>query len=119
MSICFPLCPRTRILLDAVGMSQTCRFCCKSRKSKNPKNFASVDLWTSLLLHRFSAPLRRFVIDFGSTDMVPHIAARKTHERLQNFSFDAPKRLLQQNLPTEDIRRPHSITSSAPTRRDG
>jgi hypothetical protein len=34
------------------------------------------------LLRRFSAPLRRSVIDFGSTDMVPHIAARKTHQWL-------------------------------------
>ena len=31
---------------------------------------------------RFSVPLRRSVIDFGSTDMVPHIAARKTHQWL-------------------------------------
>jgi hypothetical protein len=33
-------------------------------------------------LRRFSAPLRRSVIDFGSTDVVPHIAVRKTHQRL-------------------------------------
>jgi hypothetical protein len=31
--------------------------------------------------------------------MVPHIAARKTHHRLREFSLDTPKRLLQQNLP--------------------
>jgi hypothetical protein len=55
-----------------------CRFCCKSRKSSNPKNLAKVDLQTSLLLRRFLAPLRTSVIDFGST----HIAARKTHQRL-------------------------------------
>jgi hypothetical protein len=30
-----------------------------------PKNLAKVDLWTSLLLRRFSTPLRRCVIDFG------------------------------------------------------
>jgi hypothetical protein len=28
------------------------------------KNLAKVDLWTSLLLHRFSTPQRRPVIDF-------------------------------------------------------
>ena len=44
------------------------------------------------LLRRFSAPLRRSVIDFGSTDMVPHIAARKTHQWLLEFSFDTPKK---------------------------
>src|SRR5215210_3738560 len=76
------LSPRQRTCSVGTAMSELCRFCCKSRKSNNPKNFARVDLWTSLLLHRFSAPLRRFVIDFGSTHMVPHIAARKTHQRL-------------------------------------
>ena len=40
------------------------RFCCKSRKSNNPKNLAKVDLWTSLPLRRFSTPLPRSVIDF-------------------------------------------------------
>jgi hypothetical protein len=54
------------------------RYCCKSRKSNNPKNLAKVDLWISLLLRRFSTPLRRSVIDCGSFDMVPHSAARKT-----------------------------------------
>jgi hypothetical protein len=37
----------------------------KSRKSNNPENLAKVDLWTSLLLRRFSTPLRGSVIDFG------------------------------------------------------
>jgi hypothetical protein len=41
------------------------RYCCKSRKSNNPKNLAKVDLWTSLSLRRFSTPVRRSVIDFG------------------------------------------------------
>ena len=38
--------------------------------------------WTSLLLRRYSAPLRRSVVDFGRIDMVPHDAARKTHQQL-------------------------------------
>ena len=46
-------------------MSVSCRYCCKSRKSNNPKNLAKVDLWTSLLPRRFSTQLRRSVIDFG------------------------------------------------------
>src|SRR5258707_15408690 len=41
------------------------RYCCKSRKSNNPKNLARVDLWTFLLLRRFSALLGRSVVDFG------------------------------------------------------
>jgi hypothetical protein len=28
--------------------------------------------------------------------MVPHVAARKTHQQLSKFSFVTPKRLLQQ-----------------------
>src|SRR6267143_783859 len=55
-------------------------YCCKSRKSINPKNLAKVDHWTFLPLRRFSTPLRRCVIDFGWDDMVPHLAARKTHQ---------------------------------------
>ena len=31
--------------------------------------------------------------------MVPHVGARRTHQRLEEFSFAAPKRLLQQYLP--------------------
>jgi hypothetical protein len=35
--------------------------------------------------------------------MVPHVAARKTHQRLLKFSFDTPKRLFQQYLPTTEV----------------
>src|SRR4051812_1374577 len=38
--------------------------------------------------------------------MVPHVAARKTHQRLLKFSFVTPKRLLQQYLPTTEVERP-------------
>src|SRR5258705_4987836 len=34
--------------------------------------------------------------------MVPHVAARKTHQRLLKFSFVTPKRLLQQYRPETD-----------------
>jgi hypothetical protein len=36
--------------------------------------------------------------------MVPHVAARKTHQRLSEFSFATPKRLLQQ-YPLKNGRR--------------
>jgi hypothetical protein len=32
----------------------------------------------------------------------PEVAARKTHQRLQEFSFATPKRLLQQSPPEAD-----------------
>jgi len=37
----------------------------KVEESNDRKNLAQVDLWTSLLLRRFTTPLRRSVIDFG------------------------------------------------------
>ena len=37
--------------------------------------------------------------------MVPHVAARKTHQRLLKFSFDTPKRLLQQYRHLSDVLR--------------
>ena len=51
-------------------------------KIEHPKNLAKVDLWASLRLRRSLAPLQRSVIDFGWDDAVPHVAARKTHQRL-------------------------------------
>jgi hypothetical protein len=66
-------------------------YCCKSRKSNNPKNFAKVDLGPSLPLRRFTAPLPRFVIDFGRNDVVPHVAAHKTLRRVfENTSINNP-----------------------------
>lgn len=35
--------------------------------------------------------------------MDPHVASRKTHQRLQEILFVTPKRLLQQYLPKADI----------------
>jgi hypothetical protein len=88
------------------------RYRCKSRKSNGPKK---VDLWTSLLLRRFSTALQRSVIDFGLNDIVPHVAARKTqtHRRLQEFSFATPKRLLQQNLPNAEVVPRAELTSES------
>jgi len=56
--------PKQRTSEDCRSTSEKCRYCCKSRKSDNPKNLAKVDLWTSLPLRRFSTSQRRSVIDF-------------------------------------------------------
>ena len=85
-----------RTCRDSLTMSAHGGYCCKRRKSNNPKNLAKVDLWTSLLPRCFSTPLRRSVVDFEPIDMVPRVAARKAHQRLQEFSLATPKRLLQQ-----------------------
>src|SRR6185312_8324545 len=98
--------PERRSRFVETAASVPGRYCCKSRKSNNPKNLAKVDFWTSLLPCRFSAPLRRSLIDFGSTDMVSHVVARKAHQRLLEFSFVTPKRLLQQYLHFSDLSGP-------------
>ena len=53
----------------------------KSGKSNCRKNLAKVDIEASPLLHRLSVPLRGSEIDLGSVDMVPHVVARKAHQR--------------------------------------
>jgi hypothetical protein len=47
--------------------------------------------------------------------MVPHVAARETRQRPQEFSLVSPKRLLQQNRPITDIakRRVAPLTTTA------
>jgi len=40
--------------------------------------------------------------------MVPHVVARKAHQRLQEFSFATPKRLLQQYPPINGHRQPRA-----------
>jgi putative SOS response-associated peptidase YedK len=44
---------------EADSTSEFDRYCCKSRKSSNPKNLTKVDIWTSPQVRRFSTPLRR------------------------------------------------------------
>src|ERR1700735_3237318 len=80
--------------------------CCKSRKSNNPKNLAKLIFG---LLCRCVAFQRRYGGPCSILDEIigsPHVPARKTHRRSLEFSFNTPKRLLQQYLPrTEGERR--------------
>jgi hypothetical protein len=43
------------------------------------------------------------VVVFVGNDVVPHVAARETHQRSLEFSFFIRKRLLQHYLPRGDI----------------
>ena len=44
------------------------------------------------------------MIDFGWIEWAPHVAARKAHQQLSEFSFTTPKGFLQQYLPFATIR---------------
>jgi hypothetical protein len=70
-------------------------YCSKSRKSDNPKNLAKVDLWASLLLRRFSTPLRRSVIDLDETIWSLTSSRVKRISGSKNFRSPPQKRLLQ------------------------
>jgi hypothetical protein len=63
------------------------------QKSKiaQPKNLAKVDFWTSLRLRDLSTLLGRSVVDFGQFGSL-NVAAHKTGQRLQEFSFVTPKK---------------------------
>ena len=51
-------------------------------KSNLARNLAKAGLWTSLRLRSFSKPRGGSVLGFRLNDVVPHIAAGKTHQRL-------------------------------------
>src|SRR5580692_11649331 len=75
----------------------------KSRKSKNSKNLANVDFWTSSPLGCCVAPIRKSVVVFLRNDVVSHIVAHETHQRLWKISFATPKRLFQQYRHLADV----------------
>src|SRR5882757_3527332 len=63
---------------EPVGMSQRCRFCCKSRKSNDPENLAKDDFRRAATLRSAITPLRRSVVVLPKNDVVPHVATCDT-----------------------------------------
>jgi hypothetical protein len=60
-------------------MSAVCRYCCKSRKSNNPKNLAKVDLGTSLLTADVNAALLPLALrNLGSRER-PLVRRQQAH----------------------------------------
>src|ERR1700720_655095 len=55
--------------------------CCKSRKSKNSENLAKVYSSMFSLLQGPVGSIRRPVVDLVRNDVVPHVAACRTHQR--------------------------------------
>src|SRR5207248_3016036 len=62
--------------------SESDRCCRKSRKSNDAKNLANVDFWTTPPLRCSLVSIRRSVVVFLRSDVVPHVAAYETHQQL-------------------------------------
>ena len=62
-------------------MSALGGYCCKSRKSNDAENLAKVDFLTALPLQSSVAPIRRSVVGFVWSDVVPHVTTCETHQR--------------------------------------
>jgi hypothetical protein len=75
-----------------VGMTASGRYCCKSRKSRGSENLANIEYWSSQPLQGFAEPIRASAVAFALIDVVPHIAARETHERSLEFSVISQKK---------------------------
>ena len=86
----------------------------KKSKIEKLQNLANVDFWTSPPLGCCIAPRRKSVVVFLRNDVVSHIVAHETHQRLWKISFATPKRLFQQYLPLTEVAPFYysSITSS-------
>ena len=74
-------CLRFADLNQTVFKSEKCRFCCKSRKSKDPENLAKGDFQRAATLRSAITPLRRSVVVFSRNDVVPHVATCNTRQR--------------------------------------
>jgi hypothetical protein len=82
-----------------IGAKPTCRpalrmsvygGCCrKSRKSNDVKNLANVDFWMPLQCSL--ASIRRSVVVFLRSDVVPHVATTKRISSFRKFSLLPPK----------------------------
>src|SRR5947208_488777 len=68
--------------LLSLRLSQFDRCCRKSRKSNDAKNLANVDFWTTPPLRCSLVSIRRSVVVFLRSDVVPHVAAHETHQQL-------------------------------------
>jgi len=62
--------------------SEMGRCCRKSRKSKNAENLAIGEFWITPPLRCPVVLIRRSVIVLLIHDVVPHVAAHETHQRL-------------------------------------
>jgi hypothetical protein len=74
-----------------MGMSEMCRYCCKSRKSKNSENLARVDSSMVSLLQGPVGSIRRPVVDLVRNDVVPRRRVQNAPASLKNFIGQSKK----------------------------
>jgi hypothetical protein len=61
------------------------------------EDLANVECWRSQSPQGSAEPTRASAVAFALIDVVPHIAARETHERSWKFSIISQKGLFQHN----------------------
>src|SRR5882672_7247935 len=102
---CRCLLPRVERTCRSSGATSVFDRCCrKSRKSNEAKNLANVDFRTIPPLRCSVAPIRRSVVAFLRSEVVPHVAAPETHQQLWKISFVSAKRLFRQYRSNSEVR---------------
>src|SRR3982075_2695441 len=86
-------------------MSALRRYCCKSLKRRSGQFLAKERNERESPINTASNPLRESPVSLARGDLAPHIIIQSPRIRDREFESHLQKRLLQQNLPLDDIGR--------------
>ena len=84
-------------------MSVSCRYCCKSPKTRTGQFSAKARNKRQSPINTASNALPESPVSLALGDVVPHIIIQSLHLRGGEFESHLAKRLLQQYLPNPDI----------------
>ena len=108
-----PLYPQEQTLPGRPGMSEMCRYCCKSPKRRSGQFPAKERNKRQSPINRASNTLPESPVSLALGDVVPRVIIQSLHVRAGEFESHLPKRLLQQYLPEGDMaaltRSPHRL----------
>ena len=99
MSAFLPLYHRKPTFIVRSGMSQRCRYCCKSLKRRSGQFLAKERNERESPINTASNPLRESPVSLARGDLSPHIIIQSPRLRGGEFESHLQKRLLQQYLP--------------------
>jgi hypothetical protein len=99
-----PLIPQERKYSGHRWWSDWCRFCCKSRKLHRSDSLVKSQNTNRSTIRITSVALSKSPMSLARGDEVPQISTRKMRLRPSEVLAPSAKRLLQQNLPTADIK---------------